>query len=51
MKILLSDEKIFDVDGAYNSQNDRISAVSRREAGKAAGRKQKRKFSENVMVW
>ena len=26
MKILFSDEKLFDIDGFYNSQNDRICA-------------------------
>ena len=28
MKILFSDEKLFDIDGVYNSQNDRIWAVN-----------------------
>ena len=51
MKILFSDENMFDIDGVYNLQNDRIWAVNRHEADKAAGRKQKRKFSEKVMVW
>ena len=26
MKILFSDEKLFDIDGIYNAQNDRICA-------------------------
>ena len=51
MKILFSDEKLFDIDGIYNSQNDRIWAVSRVEADKRGGVKQKRKFPEKVMVW
>ena len=51
MKILFSDEKMFDIDGVYNLQNDRIWAVNRHKADKAGGRKQKRKFSEKVMVW
>ena len=51
MKILFSDKKRFDIDGVYNLQNDRIWAVNRQEADKAGGRKQKRKFSEKVMVW
>ena len=34
MKILFSDEKLFHIDGIYNSQNDRIWAVSRVEADK-----------------
>ena len=44
MKILFSDEKMFDIDGVYNLQNDRIWAVNRNKADKAGGRKQKRKF-------
>ena len=28
MKILFSDEKYFDIDGVYNSQNGRVWAVS-----------------------
>ncbi|CAF0978392.1 unnamed protein product [Didymodactylos carnosus] len=33
-KILFSDEKYFDVDGVYNSQNDQIWAINRTEADK-----------------
>jgi hypothetical protein len=51
MKILFSDEKLFDIDGVYNSQNDRIWAVSRAEADKNGGIKEKRKFPQKVMVW
>ena len=42
MRILFSDEKMFDIDGIYNSQNDRIWAVNRAEADKKAvlGRKE-----------
>ena len=29
MNILFSEEKMFDIDGVYNSQNDRIWAVNR----------------------
>jgi hypothetical protein len=32
MKILFSDEKMFDFDGVYNSQNYRIWALNRSEA-------------------
>ena len=32
MRILFSDEKMFDIDGIYNSQNDRIWAVNRSAA-------------------
>ena len=51
MKILFLDEKLFDIDGIYNSQNDRIWAVSRVEADKRAGVKRKQKFPEKVMIW
>ena len=40
MKILFSDEKLFDIDGTYNSQNDRICA----EADIKGGIMQIRKF-------
>ncbi|CAM2718409.1 unnamed protein product [Rotaria socialis] len=42
---------MFDIDGMYNSQNDRIWAINRQEADKVGGRKQKRKFSDKIMVW
>jgi len=51
MKILFSDEKMFDIDGVYNSQNDRIWAVNRSEADINGGIRQKRKFPQKVMVW
>ncbi len=51
MKILLSDEKMFDIDSVYNSQNDRVWAVNRAEADKKDGIKQKRKFPQKIMVW
>ena len=51
MKILFLEEKLFDIDGIYNSQNDRIWAVSRVEADKRGGVKQKQKFPEKVIIW
>ena len=51
MKILFSDEKLFDIDGVYNVQNDRIWDVDCGEADKNGGKKQKRKFPQKVMVW
>ncbi|CAF1494370.1 unnamed protein product [Adineta ricciae] len=51
LKILFSDEKFFDIDGVYNSQNDRVWAVDRADADKKGGVKQKRKFPQKVMVW
>ena len=51
MKILFSDEKMFDIDGVYNSQNDRIWAASRSDADRRNGVHQKRKFPAKVMVW
>ena len=50
-KWLFSDEKFFDIDGVYNSQNDRIWAPSRAEANKQGGLAKKRKFPARVMVW
>ena len=50
-KVLFSDEKMFDIDGVYNSQNDRIWAVNRAEANKRGGVHKKRKFPTKVMVW
>ncbi|CAM4811156.1 unnamed protein product [Rotaria magnacalcarata] len=51
MKILFSDEKMFDIDGIYNSQNDRIWVVKRLAADTNGGIRQKRKFPQKVMVW
>lgn len=51
LRIIFSDEKMFDIDGIYNAQNDRIWAVDREEADKKGGVKQKRKFPQKVMVW
>ena len=51
MKILFSDEKMFDIDGVYNSQNDRIWAASRSDADRRNGVHQKRKIPAKVMVW
>ena len=51
MRILFSDEKMFNLDGIYNSENDRIWAVNREEANRRDGKKQQGKFAEKVMVW
>ena len=51
MRILFFDEKMFDLDGIYNSQNDRIWAVNREAANRRGGKKQQRKFPQKVMVW
>ena len=51
MKIRFSDEKIFDIDGVYNSQNDRIWAIDCRTANKNGGIKKKQKFPQKFMVW
>ena len=48
---MFSDEKLFDIDGVYNSENDQIWAVNRSEANKTGGIKQKMKFSQKMMVW
>ena len=51
MRILFSDEKIFDLDGMYNCQNQRIWSSSRDEADEKGGIKEKQKFPQKVMVW
>ena len=51
MHIWFSDEKIFDRDGIYNSQNQRIWAASRDEADKQYGIKMRQKFPQKIMVW
>ena len=48
---MFSDEKIFDINGVCNAQNNRIWTVDRDEADEKGGRKQKRKFSQKVMIW
>ncbi len=51
MRILFSDEKMLNLDGMYNAQNDRIWAVNRAEADDKGGIKEKQKFPQKVMVW
>ena len=51
LRFLFSDEKMFDIDGVYNSQNERIWAPSRADADAKGGIKQIQKFPKNVMVW
>ena len=50
MRILFSDEKMFDLDGIYNSENDHIWAINREEVKRRGGDKQQRKFPQKVMV-
>ena len=50
MKVLFSDEKSFDIDGVYNSQNYRVWAVDRADADEKGGSQRKRKFPQKVMV-
>ena len=42
---------MFDLNGLYNAQNDRIWSTNRNEADKDGGIKQKQKFPQKVMVW
>lgn len=51
MRILFSDENLFDIDGVYNSQNDCVWTPSRAEANKRGGIRKERKFPQKVMVW
>ena len=46
-----ADERIFDLDGMYNSQNQRIWASSRDEADEKDGIKEKQQFPQKIMVW
>ena len=50
-KWLFSDEKMFDLNGIYNSQNDRVWAPSRQVADERGGVHQKTKFPAKVMIW
>ena len=51
LKILFSDKKMFDIDGVYNTQNDRVWAVDRADANKNGGIQRRRKFPQKIMVW
>ena len=42
---------MFDLDGIYNSQNDRIWVINREEANRRGEKKQQGKFPQKVMVW
>ena len=50
MRIIFSDEKMFDLDVIYNSQNDRIWAINSEEANWRDGKKQQGKCEEKVMA-
>ena len=50
-KWLFTDEKNFDLDGIYNSQNDRVWAPSREEADRKGAFHQKTKHPGRVIVW
>ena len=50
-KWLFTDEKYSDLDGVYNSQNDRAWAPRREEADRKGGFHQKTKQPGKVMVW
>ena len=49
LRFLFSDEKMFDIDGVYNSQNQRIWAPSRADADAKGGIKQIQKFPKKVI--
>ena len=44
MRILFSNEKMFDLDGICNTQNDRIWAINKEEANRRGRKKHQRKF-------
>lgn len=43
-------EKFVDIDSVYNLQNDQVWAVNHADANEKNGIKQKRKFSQKLMV-
>jgi hypothetical protein len=49
--MLFSDEKMSDIDGVYNSQNQRIWLVDRTEADASGGIRHRRLFPQKSMVW
>ena len=49
--ILFLDEKMFDIDGVYNSQNDRIWVVNRAAADIKGGIRRKCKFPQKVLTF
>ena len=51
MNILFSDVKMFDIDGVYNSHNDRIWVVNRAATDAKGGIRRKRKFPQSFDVW
>ena len=51
MKIHFSVEKMFDIDGIYNLQNDKIWSIGSETENKNDGIKKKQKFPQKVMVW
>ena len=51
MRILFSNEKFFDINGIYNSQNGWAWAVSRADADKKGGIQQRQKFPHKVTIW
>ena len=46
-----SDEKFFDLDGPYNSENDQVWAANREEAEEKGGLHEKIEFPQKVMLW
>src|ERR1700722_18270446 len=44
-------EKMFELEGMYNTQNDRMWAINRQEADKKGGVKKKHQYLTKVMVW
>ena len=53
MRILFSNEKMIDLDGIYNSENDRIWAINEEEANERSGKKTARKVcrkSDDIVI-
>ena len=50
MRIFLSDEKFFNINGVYNSQNDRVWAIGRDDADKNGDIRQRQRFPQEIVV-
>ena len=48
MRILFSDEKMFDLDGIYNSENDHILAVNREKENRKGEKNSNESFHKKL---
>ena len=50
LRIVFSDEKFFDIDDVYNSQNERVWAINCTDADEKGDTMQKQKLPQKAMV-